>query len=424
MLTPRQCEIVAATVPALRAHGHAITKVFYCDMLSAHPELLDYFNPANQRDGSQAASLAASVLANASHIADPTPLGGMVERIAHKHVSLQIRPEHYPIVGHYLLGAIKTVLGSAATVEIMDAWEAAYGRLASIMIGREAALMKAGASVPSGWQGFQPLRVVGKTQESEAMTSFVLQQPDGSVLPDFTPGQYVSVRVLVPGLQHWQVRQYSLSAAPNGRDYRITVKQESAPPGVTGAPPGLVSNHLHHAVHVGDLLATHMPLGEFVLRPGSQPVVLLSGGAGITATLSMLEFLSGPLGGTREVVFLHAAKHRRHHAFGSHVRALAQRRSGISVAIFYEEVGADDAIGLHHDGVGRFTPELLQQRLPVEPADIYVCGPPGFMAGMGAALDALAVPPSRRFSETFAPDTSFNVSGIEPAPGAVDAIAA
>ena len=64
MLSERQREIVKATVPALRAHGETITRTFYGAMFSAHPELYNLFNPANQRDGGQARSLAASVLAS------------------------------------------------------------------------------------------------------------------------------------------------------------------------------------------------------------------------------------------------------------------------------------------------------------------------------------------------------------------------
>lgn len=45
----------------------------------------------------------------------------MVERISGKHGSLEVRPEHYPIVGKYLLGAVARVLGPAATPEILGA---------------------------------------------------------------------------------------------------------------------------------------------------------------------------------------------------------------------------------------------------------------------------------------------------------------
>ena len=382
-------------------------RVFYRDMLAAHPELFDYFNPANQRDGGQAASLAASVLAYASHIANPAPLSGMIERIASKHVSLEIKPAHYPIVGQYLLGAIKDVLGDAATPEIVEAWSAAYSQLATLMIGREAELAEAGAAKLQGWRGFKPFHVVRKVQESDVAASFYLEPVDGAALPSFLPGQYVSLRVRVPGFDHYQVRQYSLSCAPNGRSYRISVKREATPADVPDAPPGLVSNLLHDTVQEGDLLDVHMPLGDFVLQPGTHPVVLLSGGSGITGVLSMLEHLTGKDGGDREVVFLHAARHRRHHAFGSHIRALARRRLGIRVTVLYGEIGPEDKLGLHYDAAGHVTADVIRAYLPAAPADFYYCGPIGFMAGVEAALDTLGVPQVRRFSEAFAPDPSF-----------------
>lgn len=415
MLSDHQRATVSATVPALRAHGQEITRVFYRDMLGAHPELFDYFNPANQRSGGQAASLAASVLAYATHIADPAPLAGMIERISSKHASLQIRPEHYPIVGKYLLGAIAKVLGTAATPAILDAWTAAYGQLAAIMVGQEARMADRGASQPGGWRGFKPFRVARKERESEVTASFTLEPIDGAALPPFLPGQYLSIRVKAPGFGHVQMRQYSLSAAPNGRDYRIGVKREAAPPATPGAVPGLVSNHLHDAVHEGDSLDVHMPLGDFVVRPGTGPVVLLSGGSGITAVLSMLEHLADP-GETREVVFLHAATHRGHHAFGSHVRALARHRPGIRVAIWYEEAGPEDEAGVHHDLVGRLTARTLRTAVPTACADYYYCGPLGFMAGVEGALDELGVLPARRFSEAFAPDPSFGLTLEETHP--------
>lgn len=235
-------------------------------------------------------------------------------------------------------------------------------------------------------------------------------------MPPFLPGQYISLRVRVPGFGHDQVRQYSLSTAPNGREYRISVKREPAPADAPDAPPGLVSNWLHDAVREGDLLEVHMPLGDFVLQPGNDPVVLLSGGSGITAVLSMLEHLTGKDGGSREVVFLHAARHRGHHAFGRHVRELARRRPGVRVAVLYGEVGPADVPGIHHDAVGRITSDFIRAHLPSTPADFYYCGPIGFMAGVEAALDLVGVPEARRCSEAFAPDPYFAVlASSEPA---------
>ena len=416
MLTDRQRALVTATVPALREHGETVTRLFYADLFAAHPELWNMFNPANQRDGGQARSLAASVLAYAEHIDHPERLGRMVERISGKHGSLEVKAEHYPIVGHHLLGAIKQVMGGAATPDILDAWGAAYGQLAAIMTGTEQALYDEGAARVGGWRGFKPFRVVRKVEESEVISSFYLQPMDGAPLPPFKPGQYVSVQLRPEGFAYEQIRQYSLSCVPNATEWRISVRREDAPPGVPDAPAGLVSGHLHHALQAGGVLRVHMPLGDFVLDDGDSPVVLLSGGAGITAVLSMLEHLAGPNGGTREAVFLHAARSRGHHAFGPRLRALAQARPGLRVAVAYEETGPDDVPATHHDTAGRITAELIRQHLPERDARFYYCGPLGLVAAMEAALDQLGVPLARRFSEAFAPDPSFAAADNVPAP--------
>jgi len=159
-----------------------------------------------------------------------------------------------------------------------------------------------------------------------------------------------------------------------------------------------------------------MPLGDFTLAGGDDPIVLLSGGAGITAVLSMLQHLAGPGGGTRKVVFLHAVRGRAHHAFGEHVRALGRRRPGLRVAVLYEEAGPEDVPGTHHDAVGRITAEVIRRHLPERGAEFYYCGPLGFMAATETALDGLGVPLERRHSEAFAPDPSFAAGAAAPAP--------
>lgn len=419
MLSAQHREIVSATVPALRAHGETITRLFYGNMFAAHPELYNLFNPANQRDGGQARSLAASVLAYAEHIDAPERLGPMIERISGKHGSLEVQPDHYPIVGQYLLGAVVSVLGPAATPEIVEAWSAAYGQLADIMIGRERILYDEGARQPGGWRGFKPFRVERKERESEVMTSFYLVPADGAPLATFKPGQYVSVKVHPPGFAYEQIRQYSVSCAPNGEHYRISVKREDAPPHTAGAPPGLVSNHLHDAVHEGGALLVHAPLGDFVLDDTSdRPVVLISGGAGVTAVLSMLEHLAGPKGGSREVLFLRGVRGRARHPFAEHVRALARQRPGIRTVVLYESVGPDDVQGVHYDAVGRTTAEAIRSYLPKGGAEFYYSGPLGFMAAAEAALDSLGVPLERRHSEAFAPDPSFAAGASVPTPQA------
>lgn len=410
MLTDAQTAIIQATVPALQLHGEAITRTFYKNLFEAHPELYNIFNPANQHNGGQQRSLAAAVLAYAQHIQNPGVLGAMLNRIESKHVSLEVRPEHYPIVGQFLLGAISETLGEAATPEILNAWGAAYGQLADIMIGHEKARYQQGTDQPLGWSGFKPFRVARKVSESSVMTSFYLVPADGSGITSFVPGQYLSIRVQPAGHPYQQIRQYSLSNAPNGREYRISVQREVAPQNAPSAPNGLISNYLHDHVNENSVMEVHVPSGDFVLSGNTAPVVLLSGGSGITALLSMLEHLSSPAGGSREVLFVHAARERARHPFIQHLRELAQKRPGIRVKVLYEEVAADDVAGQHHDEAGRISAEFLRQNLPTGEPEFYYCGPLGFMAAMEIALDELKIPASRRFSETFAPDPSFTIA--------------
>ncbi|RYG24784.1 nitric oxide dioxygenase, partial [bacterium] len=236
MLTDAQLAIVKATVPVLQQHGETITKTFYRNLFAAHPELKDIFNMANQAKGDQPRSLANAVLGYAANIDQLANLGPAVAKIAHKHCSLDIAPEHYPIVGENLLKAIGQVLGDAATPEIVDAWGAAYGQLAEIMISVERAMYEEDAA--KGWAGFKPFRVVKKTPESAVVTSFTLVPADGKPLPLHKAGQYLSVRLEGVG-ENVEMRQYTVSCAPNTDHYRISVKRE---------PGGLISNHLHDNV--------------------------------------------------------------------------------------------------------------------------------------------------------------------------------
>ena len=190
------------------------------------------------------------------------------------------------------------------------------------------------------------------------------------------------------------------------------MQRESVPADKVDVPEGLVSNFLNDSLSVGDLLSVHMPGGDFVLREGNTPVVLLSGGAGITAMLCMLEHLASPVGGSRDVLFMHATRGRQRHSFNEQVRALASKRSGIKVVVLYEEAGADDKPGQHHDLVGRITAETLTSQLKERDADFYFCGPPGFMSAMEATLEQLVVPAQRRHSEVFGPDPSFATQEI------------
>jgi len=224
MISDASRPYIDASVPVLREHGLTITKLFYANMFKAHPELTRLFNMGNQANGAQQQSLAAAVFAYAANIGTPEALGPVVKRIVHKHVSVGIRAEHYPIVGHHLLGAIAETLGDAATQPLLDAWKEAYGSLANLLIAAEADMYSTAGIEPGETH---PMRVTEVVRESGNVISIRFVPHDGKPLPLFQPGQYVSVAVDLPDGRH-QLRQYSLSDTPGLGSMRISVKRQDA----------------------------------------------------------------------------------------------------------------------------------------------------------------------------------------------------
>ena len=158
--------LVKATAPVLQENGVALTRHFYARMFTHNPELREIFNQGHQRSGAQQQALAMAVAAYAEHIDHPEVLMPVLERIAAKHVSLGIRQEHYAIVGRHLLASISEVLGEAATPALIDAWAAAYGQLANLLIGMEQRGYDQAATQAGGWTGWRTFRVQAKQPES------------------------------------------------------------------------------------------------------------------------------------------------------------------------------------------------------------------------------------------------------------------
>ncbi|BAK75547.1 nitric oxide dioxygenase [Pseudogulbenkiania sp. NH8B] len=402
MLSSQHRELVKATVPVLREHGVALTSHFYRRMFSHNPELKHVFNQAKQEAGQQQQALALAVLGYAEHIDDPSVLAPVVMRIAHKHVGLGIRAEHYPIVGHHLLSSISEVLGEAASDELLEAWRLAYGQLADLLIGAEQQLYTDGALSRGGWSGVRSFTVTRKVAESSEITSFYLSPSDKGAVPGFRPGQYITLKRFVPELGLLQPRQYSLSDAP-GQDYlRISVKRE---PGNGSTPAGRISNLLHDTVHEGDQLELAPPGGDFFLHEErSTPVVLISGGVGVTPMIAMLNHLvltRSP----RRVAFVHGCRNGAVHAMKRHVNQLAAECDNVSKVVFYEEVGAEDRLGEDYDQQGRVDLGAVREQVLLPDADYYLCGPLAFMLAQRDWLLAAGVDGGRIHYEVFGSHT-------------------
>lgn len=252
------------------------------------------------------------------------------------------------------------------------------------------------AALPLRWQTLapaRPLHVVERVRESADVTSFWLQAADDQPLADYEPGQHLPVELEMTPPHGRLRRTYSLSAAPGTGRYRITVKRE---------PHGVASRALHDSLQAGDLLLARPPAGDFVLRPGTRPVVLISAGVGVTPMAAMLQTLVQG-GDPRPLHFIHVARDGDHHALAHEVRELAARGHDASFRVLYSRPQASDVLGRDYDKAGRLDAAQVIAWLPDLDADFYLCGPRAFMADIEQGLSAAGVPVKRLHSESFGP---------------------
>lgn len=507
-LTKEQVDIVKSTAPVLEQHGTAITTVFYRNLLASHPELKNVFSLRNQQTGVQQDALAKSVLAYARHIDQLGRLGSVAERIAQKHCSLFIKPEHYPLVGEHLIAAFAEVLQQQQqqqqncnnnhnhntdnsnnhnhcnsnninsnnnnsnnnkqeqqpqqhhhhhhhqeqvqqqqqhqvqdctfTPQVRDAWIAAYQQLADLLIGRERQLYKEAGT----WQTWRRFRIARKEPDNELVTNFYLEPVDGEPLPQYLPGQYVSLQLPIPtggqapggqdtnddsnghGHHHHhhyilQSRQYSLSEAPTPgmSHYCISVKREKTMADApledvaAGKVPGMMSNLLHNDYGVGSEVDLSPPRGDFYVDPSDarkskSPLILLSAGVGAAPLRAILDStLASPLHRDRPVTWLHTARRSATICFSQHVRAAASEHGNLEASIYVRDLCGSDIRDIIHDfhGALPLDPVDTSLRLDNKDAEYYICGPEAWMLELSHWLESLGVDQERQHLELFRP---------------------
>ncbi|HBB31205.1 MAG TPA: oxidoreductase [Cyanobacteria bacterium UBA9273] len=248
------------------------------------------------------------------------------------------------------------------------------------------------------WRDWRNFVVVRKVKESEEITSFYLKPEDRGEVPKFQPGQFLTIKLDIPGQSKPVIRTYSLSDYPEPHDYyRLSIKREPAPKGLD-VPPGIASNFMHDRIQEGAVIPAKPPNGKFVLDVNkSIPAVLISNGVGITPMLSMAKACTR-LNPNRPIWFVHGARDGRFHAFRDEVKAMQQQNPNLQIHYRYSRPRAEDEG--HYHSVGYVDASLIKELVGPE-AEFFMCGSPPFMQSLMAGLKEWGVPDERVFFESF-----------------------
>lgn len=388
MLSDTSRPVIEATLPIIAERIGEITKKFYAGLLAEHPGLLDgTFSRANQRNGSQQKALAGAIAAFASHLLrNPDTLPeAVLARIAHKHASLGIVEEQYPVVYEHLFAAIADDLGEAVTPAVAAAWSEVYWLMADALIKIEKGLY----SRQANGEMWTPWSLVSREPAGTGSVTFRFAPADGTPVTVAEPGQYVSIRIAVEdGLR--QCRQYSLSDAVASTTERVfTTKLDG---------DGEVSPFLHNNLRVGDVVELSNPYGDITIDATSDaPIVLATAGIGCTPSASALQSLADG-SSQRRILVLHAEQNAESWALREQMLGSVDSLPNAELRLWLET--QDPTGGIES------TPGLMDLSTVDFPegAFLYLCGPLPFMRAIRSQAIAGGVPAERIHYEVFGPD--------------------
>jgi ferredoxin-NADP reductase/phenylpropionate dioxygenase-like ring-hydroxylating dioxygenase large terminal subunit/ferredoxin len=304
------------------------------------------------------------------------------------------------LVGHFQKLVAASVVGTAAELKAVGSFHDAEARNISVQ-------PTASAAPESERNTYVDLEVFKVEPESDLITSFYLRRADGKPLYSWAPGQFLPIRVKIPG-QEPALRTYTLSTSSNPDHYRLSIRR--------GDGDALVSRFLHANARPGSHIEAIAPRGRFVLSGATdRPVVLISGGVGITPMMAMAEHIvaeSKRTGKFRPVQFIHGAQSSKVQAFGARLDALAAEHPGFKRHLCYSKPCGEDVLGKNYDSNGYVDTDTVRKMLASGgDHEFYLCGPQGFMKSLFDGLTGMGVPADRIFYESFGPATVFKAEG-------------
>jgi ferredoxin-NADP reductase len=255
----------------------------------------------------------------------------------------------------------------------------------------------------AAWKGYRPFVVQHVVAEAADISSIYLTPEDRRALPAFLPGQFLTLRINVPGQNQPAVRCYSLSERPRPDYYRLTVKAIRLDAELQRAK-GKVSRYLNRGVRAGDVLEAQAPRGDFHLHDDRRPAVLIAAGIGITPLLSMAATLLNH-DNQRKVILFYGVRNSAEHAFRDCLSEWAAANKRLHYLPCYSQPLSADRSNRNVVLDRRVDVDLVRQTLPDPDFPCYVCGPGPFMDDMVAGLRQWGVAERDLHFEAFGPST-------------------
>jgi predicted ferric reductase len=222
-------------------------------------------------------------------------------------------------------------------------------------------------------------RVHAVEKEARGVFSIYIAGRDLDQFP-VEAGQFAIWRFL-DAKRWWQAHPFSISAIPDGRGLRITVKN------IGDFTSGV------HTLKRGTPVLIDGPFGKFTERPSNPKVLLIAGGIGITPIRPLAEELAQD---GFDVRVLYRAHDQGELVFKKELDSIAEAH-GIRIDYLLTE-----ASGRRSNREAWFRPESLARLVPdIIDRVVYVCGPKGMMTAVLRSLNELSVPAHQIRTEVF-----------------------
>lgn len=237
------------------------------------------------------------------------------------------------------------------------------------------------------------LKVISIKKETEDTITICFKQPALRKIK-YKSGQYLTLIFRINGRRY--IRPYSFSSAPLfDSELEITVKR---------IPNGIVSNHIHDIVQVGDSIEVMSPMGDFVYNSsGTNDLVFLWGaGSGITPLISiakhiLLEFTSA------KINLIYGNRSNETTIFGNLIDKLLQDYpERFKVWHFITQLSVNQDLPYIIQGrINKANILQIMNDVPLSESLHYICGPYGLKESVKESLSLLNVSSTQIFSEDF-----------------------